>query len=120
MPIPWSVPLFTTDFGKRQFRRGSILLFSHRRQSVGLQPAVGLRHEILPARGDSGCFMAGCLRQVFFLGRSDRRDEAIPLSGDGLYESRALGVILQRLPKLPDCTPDAVVGIEENTFTPRP
>jgi hypothetical protein len=37
-----------------------------------------------------------------------------------LYESRALGVILQRLPKLPDRAPDAVVGIEENTFAPNP
>ena len=52
--------------------------------------------------------------------RSDRRDEAIPLSGDCLYESWALGVILQRLTKLPDRAPDAVVGIEENTFAPNP
>ena len=37
-----------------------------------------------------------------------------------MYESRALGVILQRLPKLPDRAPDAVVGIEENTFAPNP
>ena len=51
---------------------------------------------------------------------SDRHNEAIPLSGDCLYESRALGVILQRLPKLPDCPPDAIVGVEENTFAPNP
>ena len=51
---------------------------------------------------------------------ADQRDEAIPLSGHCLYESRGLGVILQDLTKLPDRAPDAVVGIEENTLAPNP
>jgi hypothetical protein len=37
-----------------------------------------------------------------------------------LYESWIVGVILQRLTKFPDRAPDAVVGIEENTFAPNP
>jgi hypothetical protein len=37
-----------------------------------------------------------------------------------LYESRALGVILQRLPKFPDRAPDTVVGIQEDTLAPDP
>ncbi|XWK75826.1 hypothetical protein RBB82_23235 (plasmid) [Tunturiibacter lichenicola] len=42
------------------------------------------------------------------------------MADDCLYESRALGVILQRLPKLPDRAPDAVVGIQEDTLAPNP
>jgi hypothetical protein len=37
-----------------------------------------------------------------------------------LYKSRASGVVLQRLPKLPDGAPDAVVGIQVNTLAPNP
>lgn len=50
----------------------------------------------------------------------DGCDESISLSGHRLYEARTLGVILQRVTKLPDRAPDAVVSIEENAFTPNP
>ena len=52
--------------------------------------------------------------------RSHRRDKSIPLPGHRLNESRALGVILQRLAQFPDRAPDAVVRVEENTFAPNP
>jgi hypothetical protein len=40
--------------------------------------------------------------------------------GHCLNESGVLGVILQRLAKLPDRAPDAVVSVEKNTVAPNP
>ena len=54
------------------------------------------------------------------MGSNDRRDEAIPLPGHGLYETWGLGVILQDLTKLADRAPDTVVGIQENALAPNP
>ena len=56
---------------------------------------------------------------AYLFGSNNRCDEAISLPGHGLYESWGLGVILQRLTKLADRTPDAVVGIEENILGPK-
>src|SRR5450631_2612001 len=55
-----------------------------------------------------------------FRGRGHGSDKTIPLPGHCLNETWATGVIFQRLTKLPDRAPDAVVGIEENTFAPDP
>jgi hypothetical protein len=41
-------------------------------------------------------------------------------AGDGLYEARLFGVILQDLADLTDRAVDAVVGIEEDVLTPYP
>jgi hypothetical protein len=52
------------------------------------------------------------------LGRTNWRDEPIPLSCDCLDELWLLGIVLQDLPNFADCTPDAVVSIEKNVLTP--
>jgi hypothetical protein len=83
-----------------------------------LQPAIEFRHEIPVAGGDDRCLWLGSCACFFW--SNDRRDEAIPLPGHGLYESWGVGVVLQDLPKLADCSPDTVVGIQENTLTPNP
>jgi hypothetical protein len=48
------------------------------------------------------------------------RNEPISLAGDGLYETRLFGIVLQGLPNLADCSVDAVVSIEEGAFSPDP
>jgi hypothetical protein len=44
--------------------------------------------------------------------------EAITFSGDGLDESRALGIVFQGLPDFPDRGVDAVLGVDEDIFAP--
>jgi hypothetical protein len=39
-------------------------------------------------------------------------------AGDGLHKARSLGVIFQHLSNLADGGVDAVVGVEENIFSP--
>ena len=103
---------------KRRPLRRAILMLLHDTQSSSLQPPIEFRHEIAVAGGDDRRFWLGTCACPF--GSNDQRDEAIPLSGHCFYESRALGVILQRLPKLADRAPDTVVGIQENTLSPNP
>jgi hypothetical protein len=57
---------------------------------------------------------------VSFFARNNRRDEAIPPSGHGLDKLRGFWVILQNLAYFADCTPDAVVRIQEDVVAPNP
>ena len=45
-------------------------------------------------------------------------DEAIPLAGDGLYETRLFGIVLQNLPDLTNRSINAVIGVEEDILAP--
>ncbi len=83
-----------------------------------MQPAIEFRHEIPVAGGDSRCCWLGSYDCLF--GSNDQGDEAIPLPGHGLYESRGLGVILQDLTKLTDRAPDTVVRVQESALAPNP
>ena len=50
----------------------------------------------------------------------DRSHEAIASSGDGLNETRLLGIVLQHLPDLADGAVDAVVHIQVGALAPDP
>jgi len=56
----------------------------------------------------------------FWAGFDYRRYEPISSPGDGLYETRSLGIVLQDLSDLPDRAIDAVIGVKENPFAPNP
>jgi hypothetical protein len=103
---------------KRRPLRRAILMLLHDTQSSSLQPPIEFRHEIAVAGGDDRRFWLGTC--VCLFGSNNRRDEAIPTPGHGLYEPWCLGVILQDLTKLADRAPDTVVGIQENALAPNP
>jgi hypothetical protein len=60
----------------------------------------------------------GSVGVVLFFWTDDWRYEAVSLARHRLNEPRHVGVILQDLPELADCAPDAVVGVEEDTLAP--
>ena len=68
----------------------------------------------------NGCKFPCCLSARDLALRLDHGNEAVSPSGDGLHESRSLGVVLQYLANLADGGVDAVVGVEEDVLAPNP
>src|SRR6266851_1938915 len=79
-----------------------------------------LLHRLLREGVAYGCNFP-CYVSTRDLPRSfNHSDEAVSPAGDGLYESRLLGVVLEYLANLADSGVDAVVGVEEDVLAPNP
>src|ERR1700682_946793 len=112
--------LSPSGFSAQYLPRCPLLFLVHQAQAAALRPAFWLRNETLRACGDDCCFRFAWLRSVFFFGRNNRRNESIPSSGHSLDKPRGFRVVLKSPADFADCTPDAVIRVEENIIAPYP
>lgn len=85
-----------------------------------MRVTVWLRNETRRTCGTDWCLRFGRVHGVSFFGKNKRRNESIPSSGYGLDKPRGFRVVLQYLANFADCTPDAVIRIQENVIAPNP